>query len=394
MSEKSVAIVLYYPGSLKFHPTIVNTSQLLAAAGFSVNIYKPFHYNEGTLSSPEIKIIHGCIYSGNPFLRVFSLVKLTISMLQPRNGHSAIIGVDSYGLLLATIANLFHRSRVIYLSLELLSTKMSACIVTKKPAILRCTYYLHNLMLKWIEKRLHVHTNLTIIQDEIRWNVLKKLNNLNNTYPAMFMPNSPMAHKLSSRNSNYLREKYEIPKNRIIVIYSGSLGVWTGIDRIISATERWDDRFVLILHGRGIPEFMNDLCEYVSHSDGKIILSTDQLEESEYEEMINSADIGLSWYADQSDPNVYYIGAGSGKLFYYLKHGLPVITNRYPGLPEIVEDNNAGLCLENENKISNGLNKIVLNYQSYSSNAKKAFELYEFSKNFSPFLEYLSRNTA
>jgi glycosyltransferase involved in cell wall biosynthesis len=105
--------------------------------------------------------------------------------------------------------------------------------------------------------------------------------------------------------------------------------------------------------------------------------------------MLCSADIGLAWYADRDDPTNYYIGSASGKLFHYLKHGLPVVTNRFPGLPEIVEAHDAGICLEHEAGIGDGLVKIEQEYNHYSRNARACFVNYEFSSRFSKVLDFI-----
>lgn len=393
MTDKSVAIVLYYPGSLKFHPSIMNTAALLAADGYRVDIFKPFNPDEGDLPSSAIRVVHGCVYSGNPLTRILSLGKLISSMLKAGRAYSALIGIDAYGLLVASAANRRFRSPVIYFSLELLSLGMNACDVRTKGLLSRYGYYTHHALLKWIEKRLHRQAALTLIQDDTRWAVLRRLNGLRADAPAIFIPNSPFADKAPKPPSDYLRRKFGIPADKLIVLYAGSLGVWTGMDRIAEAAKTWSDRFVLVLHGRGLPQFMRDLSETAANSGGKIILSLDQLVESEYEEMLRSADIGLSWYADRDDPNVYYIGAGSGKLFYYLKHGLPVVTNRFPGLPEIVETNSVGVCLEQEGEIGDGLAGIEKEYQRFSENARSCFSQYEFANRFSDVLSFLRSKT-
>jgi len=149
-------------------------------------------------------------------------------------------------------------------------------------------------------------------------------------------------------------------------------------------------KFVLVLHGRGLPGFVEKLSRRVMESAGRIVLSLDQLNENEYESMVRSADIGISWYADRADPNVYYIGAGSGKLFYYMKHGLPVIANRFPGLPEIIDGCGAGLCVESEADIQDALVRLEARAPEYAVNARRCFRMYEFSRRFSPVSEAIA----
>lgn len=390
-ANNRIGIFLYYPGSLKFHPSIINSALVLTQKGYQVDIYKPFNEDEGSIPDPSIRVIHSCRYTGNPLLRILSLVSFVRNVFKHGKNYCVLFGIDPYGLLIASLVNLRYRALLVYYSLEIHSTKMNNCDVRNRPFSRRLLYYWHLRLLKLVESCLHKNAALTLIQDETRWNILRQMNNVVDASDVIFIPNSPMARTAEYSRSDYLSRRFGIPSDKKIVLYAGSLGEWIGVDRILLSVLNWSKEIVLVLHGRGNPTFVSHLMEYATKLDGRVIISLDQLIEEEYEIMVGSADIGISWYADKDDPNVYNIGAASGKLFYYLKHRLPVVTNQFPGLPEIVEKHGAGLCVETEADIGNALLDILEQYETFSQNAQKCFGEYEFSTNFARVVTYLSK---
>lgn len=388
-----VGILLYYPGSLKFHPSVVNSAIEWAKSGSSVDIFKCFNPDEGFDSNDEIRIIHTGPYRGNPFLRFFSVLRfasVVFSRVRERN-YKVLIGVDAYGLIIAGIVSFFLKTRVAYLSLEILSTKSNYVSLKQKGFAVRTAYVIHHATTKMMEKYFHRRACLTIIQDAKRWEALCRLNKVRHDADVIFVPNSPLKDDGGPPpNSRYLRKKYAIPDRKRVVLYAGSLGKWTGIDRVLANVRSWPDDVVFVIHGRGNPEFVESLGKEIEkrYPQG-VYLSLEQLREDEYNALLRSADVGIVWYNDAADPNVYTIGAASGKMFYYLKFGLPVITNNWPGLPEIVDSHKCGVCVENEEGMGAAIGMVLQDYRSYSENAVKCFESYEFSRHYQKVIERL-----
>ena len=379
-----IGILLYYIGSLKFNPSIVNSAKMLIKNGYKVDILKPYNPDEGIESNNDLNIIHVCRYKSNPVARVISLLKFIKSSLfyikNKNRNYKVLIGIDAYGLIISGILKYLLKIPLVYFSLEILSPKFNYISLKKKNILQRNAYILHHYLIKFFERFFHKQVLFTIIQDKNRWEILREINRLDNNSKAIFVPNSPLKDEGTIENTDYLHNKYGIPQNKKIVLYAGSLGEWTGIDKVFNSISAWPDEVVFVIHGRGMPQFIDYLKgNIMANYSHRVILSLDQLSENEYNLLVNSADIGIGWYKDLEDPNIYTIGASSGKIFYYLKYGLPVITNRLPDLVEIVERNNCGVCVSSEKDIGYAIKQILLNYKFYSDNAKKCFETYEFS---------------
>jgi glycosyltransferase involved in cell wall biosynthesis len=69
-------------------------------------------------------------------------------------------------------------------------------------------------------------------------------------------------------------------------------------------------------------------------------------------------DIGFAFYQN-NNLNQYY--CAPNKVYDYIVTGLPVITNSYPGLLDVVEKNGIGICLEtvNSKTIATAIKKII-----------------------------------
>ena len=63
---------------------------------------------------------------------------------------------------------------------------------------------------------------------------------------------------------------------------------------------------------------------------------------SEMYDVLAEYDIGLAFYQNINLNNYY---CAPNKVYDYIQMGIPVITNDYPGLKEIVEENGVGVCL-------------------------------------------------
>ena len=388
-----IGIFLYYPGSLKFHPSIVNSAKMWIKNGYKVDVFNPYNPDEGIVSDDNFNVFHVCKYKSNPIMRVISLVIFLMNSYSymKKRKYKLLIGIDAYGLIIAGCLKSIFKVPLIYHSLEILMpTRFNYISLKKKRLLKKMGYIIHHSIIKIFERYFHKKSLLTIIQDEKRWSVLKRVNKLNYKSPVIYVPNSPMKDKLPNEKSDYLRKKFQISENKKIVLYAGSLGEWIGIDRILNNMTNWPAEVVFVIHGRGNPDFIVKLKKIIDKCPVQVILSLDQFIEDEYNLLVKSADIGIVWYHDFEDPNVYYIGAASGKIFYYLKYGLPVITNGWPGLQEIVEKNSAGICVDREIDIGLAIEKILTNYNFYSDNAKQCFKLYEFSSHYQKVIEELN----
>ena len=167
----------------------------------------------------------------------------------------------------------------------------------------------------------------------------------------MLVPNAP-AGPARRRPDRYWHARFDLPHAARVVVHSGSLGDWTGIDAIVHSVPDWPTDWVLVIHTR----FDAESSAYVeglraSADPRRVYFSLKPVPRQEYDPLIDGADVGLAFYVPQAGSaftqrNVQTIGLSSGKLAYYLRAGLPVIVNRAASIAEVVDHDGLGVAVD------------------------------------------------
>jgi hypothetical protein len=190
-----------------------------------------------------------------------------------------------------------------------------------------------------------------ICQDSMRSYLLSRENNI----PLDKIINIPISETYngSYKRSTYLHENLNIPKNKKIVLYIGSLGKWTMTEKLIESTELWPEEWVLVLHPRyGIDSYVISLLDTINNNP-KVYLSTEPKTYTyELEEIICSSDLGLVLYdlyftSPETGKNILFVGLSSGKFSVFMKYNVPVIVNNNTNIADIVSQYNLGYVLSN-----------------------------------------------
>jgi hypothetical protein len=146
--------------------------------------------------------------------------------------YGCVIGVDPDGLRLAH--GLARGAPLGYYSLELL-----------------LSYELNTLserQLKAHERALSQQAAFVIVQDEERGRLLAEDNALDWSR-VVLVPNAP-AGRARRRAERYWHARFDLPESARVVIHSGSLGDWTGIEAIVDSVAGWPADWVLVIHTR------------------------------------------------------------------------------------------------------------------------------------------------
>jgi glycosyltransferase involved in cell wall biosynthesis len=180
------------------------------------------------------------------------------------------------------------------------------------------------------------------------------------------IPNYPLKHNITSKN--YIEYKINETKNKIKVLYIGDMHPDRKIIEIVRSFKYIDKRFVLILIGRIKSNFRTEIENIIANNglEGKIFFLK-PVHNKNVIKYVNSADIGILFYS-ATNLNNYY--CASNKLFEFLSCGVPIITNSYPGLIEVVENNGWGVCLNkvDEFSISKAINNFDISKYKINSN--------------------------
>ena len=80
--------------------------------------------------------------------------------------------------------------------------------------------------------------------------------------------------------------------------------------------------------------------------------------------------------------NLLYVGTAAGKIFEFMKCGVPLVSNELPGMRALIEGNSCGVVVRGPEEIRDALKIVDDNYSAYRKNCFKAFPKYDFGKKY------------
>lgn len=362
-------VAMFTAGKCNFISSpLINSAEYLASQGYAVEIYavESDEFDAPTFASPDISYIPYPVPESRIVGSVFLSTPYRLNRLMGRNTYQFFVGFDPTGLVFAALLGKWRRTPYVYHSLEIVSE--SSLVGWRRKFD------------KKIERWFNGGAVLTITQDQHRADVLARENHLDRERIAVVY-NSPLGDILPDK-SQWFRERFDIPPTKFIVLGAGSLMKHHMIDRIVETVESWPEPFVLVLHGwfwgEGFEEKIREIAD--EHRD-RVFISTTLLPHADKYQVFQSADIGLVFY-DSIDDNLHFVGAAAGKLFDFMRCGVPVIALNLPGMKELIEDSGAGVVVDNVTDIPNALVDISHDYAHYNKRSLLAFDQYDFARSY------------
>ena len=155
----------------------------------------------------------------------------------------------------------------------------------------------------------------------------------------------PLDLRVDAQTRIAIREKYQIPKNKIVLIYGGNLGRPQGIPFIIDSIRQSanvSDVFFLIVGGGTEYYKLESFVDIEKPNNVKLM---NKLPKEEYDLLVAACDVGLI-YLDHR----FQIPNFPSRLLSYLQAGLPVLCATDPNTDVgiIVEENGFGWWCESD----------------------------------------------
>ncbi len=377
MSGKRERIGVVAPGAYLDTVTVLcETIEALAGSGYAVDVFThtgpdfvPPHFRNPKISIrvldtlPAVSDGHVRKSVGRLLSERLRARRLVASVERLHTEYLAFIGVDVEGLSLA--ASLVGDSDIplVYHSLELL---LSAELQSEDER-----------RMKEEELALSRRAAFIVIQDEERAALMSRDNDIS-LDRFVLLPNAP-AGPARRCPSDYWRRRFSLSPDTRVLLHSGSLWGWTGIDDIVAAAGELPDRWVLVVHSRSdagsLPRI--DRLRALA-APGKVLFSLKPVPRNELDELADGADAGLAFYVPTpgsrfTQTNIESIGLSSGKIAQYLRAGLPVIVNSTPTIARVVEERGFGVSVSDAAGIPGALERIEGGYNGYSSRAVDFF---------------------
>lgn len=150
---------------------------------------------------------------------------------------------------------------------------------------------------------------------------------------------------LSEKDKFYIRDKYQLPKDKPIFIYGGNLGKPQGIDFLINCLEvnkkRAGCHFLIIGSGTEYPK----LKAWYDDNRPDNVSVYERLPKSDYDMLVQSCDVGLIFLDHR-----FTIPNYPSRLLSYLEYKMPVIcfTDVNTDIGRIAEENGYGYWCESK----------------------------------------------
>ncbi len=129
------------------------------------------------------------------------------------------------------------------------------------------------------------------------------------------------------------REKLSLSHDKKIVVYTGHLYAWKGVDTLARAAHELSDQYLVVFVG-GTPEDVKKLRD--AHTDVDNLLITGWKPHAEIPLWQKAADVLVLPNTAKENISKYY--TSPMKLFEYMASGVPIVASRLPSIEEIVTD--------------------------------------------------------
>lgn len=149
--------------------------------------------------------------------------------------------------------------------------------------------------------------------------------------------------KISKDEKISIREKYNLPKESMIIVYGGNLGKPQGIDFLIDVLEsKKNNKEIFFLIVGGGTEY-NKILNWINLNSPENCLLYSMLPKEDYDNLIKACDMGLILL-----DNRFTIPNFPSRLLSYMEIGIPVIaaTDKNTDIGEVIEEGNFGYWCE------------------------------------------------
>ena len=225
---------------------------------------------------------------------------------------------------------------------------------------------------------------LVLTTGELDTQFIEKTYSLSNVITIRNIP----AYRVPDKSVD-LRKELKIPADKVLLLYQGVLLPGRGIPKIFQALAKIPQAVLLILGDGEQRNNYENLAKELGIADRVYFYGM-----VNHDDLINytaSADLGLALIENISFSYYYAL---PNKLFEYIMAGVPVVSCNLPQMKKIIDDYNAGVCVDAESadEIYSALKKIINDSEAlkqYKQNCFEAAKELNWQKEFEKLQKYL-----
>ena len=214
-------------------------------------------------------------------------------------------------------------------------------LLNKKFSFQIATLELYNTKNLLIDKSFQ-NAKLITTQDELRKEQIEHYYKLSKPSNVNILYNTSLSFE------EITPKKIEVPeriKNKKKILFIGSLIPEHCIEVVIDWIKLLPEEYCLVFHGWGLSNENRDRIEFLQNEyPQKVWLSKLTLSEADKWKMYNIADYGVVMFNDKHRNNEF-AGLSAGKLFDFIRIGVPVIVSETKLLKDFTEKNSVGISV-------------------------------------------------
>jgi len=289
--------------------------------------------------------------------KIFRIKKIFCFDLTPLNKYLGPISFLTEALSFAFFASiylLFKKTDIIF-SRDRFSLFFIAPF--KKNVIIEA-HQLHRSLFKFILKKVK---KIIVITDGLKNDLIKKGINESKILVAPDGVDLKMFDVQCSKLE--AREKLNLPSDKKIVLYTGHLYKWKGVETLALASQYLDENTMVVIAG-GIKWYLDDFKKFIEKSSLKNILVLGHQDYAKMPYFLKSADCLVLTGTKNSETSNKH--TSPIKMFEYMASKEPIVASNLPSFGEVLNANNA-ILIESDSP------------EAMAKGIKKALEDKEFS---------------
>jgi glycosyltransferase involved in cell wall biosynthesis len=213
------------------------------------------------------------------------------------------------------------------------------------------------MFLGWIEKKGYLNSDLIVgSMPNLSSHVTNVTSSKSIRCECVPFGYDPIFFSKNTVNSIYFTDKYQIPTDKFIIGYAGSMGLSNGLDAIIESISQMksDSRFLFLFLGDGA-------CKKCYQERTKGLTNVIFIPKVKRDEVSSFLELCDLLYFSALRSKIWEYGWSPNKLIDYMMAGKPVLAS-YSGYKSMINEANSGFFIDAENpqEITNALNEIIL----------------------------------
>lgn len=288
----------------------------------------------------ECVVVHGRTEDAEPDYSVYDFPVSPIRVVQEKNKLLTIVTQLQFNWRASREVLKSRADAVVCIALQ---SALSGALAKRRKPALRYIFDSNELSLEsytgGVKKRIWAAVQEFVLKqaDVVMHAEQNRLDYFNKTYPSR--AKSFLLENLPHFRTDSLDRNAECSR----FVYLGILTPNRYIEEMIHAFGRMEDHDVSLdiigFGSRGYEQHLHELCRSLSYPNVKILpaVAHDRIYET-----LRSYDVGIAFYRNINLNNYY---CAPNKVYDYIQMGMPVISNDFPGLLDVVQKNKAGVCI-------------------------------------------------